>query len=101
MPILAVTLGDEADAETTQAAVATAAAEVLLPMVSEAMREDVMHLFWANFEVSMPCCYKGDPGCICGVVCCENTWHRKSACVGFFLLVLWLSAVPQLQKDAK
>ena len=60
MPILAVTLGDKADAETTQAAVATAAAEVLLPVVSEAMREDVMHLFWANFEVSMLCCYSED-----------------------------------------
>lgn len=57
MPILAVTLGDEGGAETTHAAVATAAAGFRLPMVSEAMREDVMHLFWANFEVSMICCY--------------------------------------------
>ena len=48
MPILAVTLGAGEDEEV---AAHDAASAAMLPVVSEAMRLEVMHLIWANFEV--------------------------------------------------
>ena len=50
MPILAVTLGAEEDEEAAAHSIAPAA---MLPIVSEAMKLEVMHLIWANFEVSI------------------------------------------------
>ena len=54
MPILAVTLGADDSATASQAADSTTA-EVMtavgVPKVSEAMREEIMQLIWANFEV--------------------------------------------------
>lgn len=50
MPILAVTLTAEEDEEVAAHSVPPAD---MLPIVSEAMQLEVMHLFWANFEVSI------------------------------------------------
>lgn len=54
MPILAVTLGADDKATTSQAADSTTAevvSAVGVPLVSEAMRAEIMQLIWANFEV--------------------------------------------------
>ena len=54
MPILAVTLGTDDNATASQAADSTTeevASAVGVPMVSEAMRAEIMQLIWANFEV--------------------------------------------------
>ncbi len=54
MPILAVTLGADDNATASQAADSTTAevaSAVGVPMVSEAMRAEIMQLIWANFEV--------------------------------------------------
>ena len=54
MPILAVTLGADDSATASQAGDSTTAEAVSavgVPMVSEAMRAEIMQLIWANFEV--------------------------------------------------
>ncbi len=54
MPILAVTLGADDSATASQAAdnkTAELKSAVGVPMVSEAMRAEIMQLIWANFEV--------------------------------------------------
>ncbi|DBA69567.1 TPA: hypothetical protein ACH3X2_012764 [Trebouxia sp. C0005] len=56
MPILAVTLGADDKATTSQAADSTTAevvSAVGVPLVSEAMRAEIMQLIWANFEDSL------------------------------------------------
>ncbi len=65
MPILAVTLGADDNATASQAADSTTAEDVSavgVPMVSEAMRAEIMQLIWANFEVRA-----GSFQCWCGV----------------------------------
>lgn len=55
MPILGVTLGsNEANTSAQPPEHSSSSEEVTtagVPWVSEAMREDIMHLIWANFEV--------------------------------------------------
>lgn len=52
MPILGVTLGtNEANMSAQPPEHSSSCEEVGVPRVSEAMREDIMHLIWANFEV--------------------------------------------------
>ena len=52
MPILAVTLGAEEDGQPAGPAANSSADAVALPSVSKAMRAEVMHLIWGNFEVA-------------------------------------------------
>ena len=53
MPILAVTLGFEEEEQPAEATANSAAASVVPPTVSGAMRAEVMHLVWGNFEVGI------------------------------------------------
>lgn len=72
MPILAVTLGSEEGEQPVQAAADSAAVAVVLPFVSEAMRQEVMHLIWANFEV---CCDVCSVSVVIGILLLSTDWR--------------------------